>query len=312
MSEARNSFVTRINTLAVCLSNSALTSIEPSEVDHNNSARILRNGLAVVAFSTLEDFLRSRLGEVLSRIGESGLPFDRLPAGLQEVTTIGAVKALAYQGDLRKTNGEDFMSFLQTECSLTASTATSAYRLSRYSMGWERPNLGDAEIRKILKAFKVKGGWDNFDSLSRRVGLGSLPTIEAYRQALKRRNLAAHAASADTELAHLKDFLPIAFGVAIAFDSLVSHCLRRILDHETQYLRDDTRVNESDIKFRFIDDHGRVWKERKEGTTRATKIASNKADLISHCMANAHSRDDVVVIRNARSQPIDWLIQNVT
>ena len=55
-------------TLAVltdCLNDAALIDIAPTAVAHNARARMLRQGLAVLVFSTVETFIRERTGEVL-------------------------------------------------------------------------------------------------------------------------------------------------------------------------------------------------------------------------------------------------------
>lgn len=311
MSAARHTFLERIMAFKTALDEPALISSAPSEIDHNNTARLLRNGLAVVGFAILEDFVRTRLKEVLSRIGNSRIPFDELPSRLREAAVLGAVRALAYQGGLRRKQKDDYISFIQEHGQLIGSTRSASYEISAMALGWDQPNLSDTDIFEILGVFKIQDGWGNIDGLAKRVGLSSPSLRDAFRQAAVRRHRAAHSADPDTEVTHLISFIPQAIAIALGFDALISRSLRSLLDQDATYLSDDGCVKASEIKARFIDPNGAIWCESKEGSKRAVKRNADVDWLTRNCLARLDARNDLVIVRDRSLQPTKWFIQNV-
>ena len=81
MSLARRLILERLHAFRLATQTEALVSLAPTEVDHNARAQVLRNGLAVVGFAILEDFIKSRAGEVVQRIGHGAAAFTDLPEG---------------------------------------------------------------------------------------------------------------------------------------------------------------------------------------------------------------------------------------
>lgn len=75
MSNARSLFNSRIASLVNSLGIDAVQTRPLTEQAHNDVARMLRNGLAVVGFAALEDFIKSRVSEVLSEVGPTNVPF---------------------------------------------------------------------------------------------------------------------------------------------------------------------------------------------------------------------------------------------
>lgn len=312
MSAARKSFLERIKAFRIAIQEQALISQAPSETDHNNTARLLRNGLAIVGFALLEDFVRNRIGEVISRVGSSQIPFEELPDPLKDASVFGAVRALAYHGDLRRRQGDDYLSFIQQHSKLIGSTASTAYEVSALALGWDRPNITDSEVKEILRAFKIQDGWGNIDGFAARVGLTSPSLRDAFRQAAFRRHRAAHSAGADTEISHLTSFVPQAIAIALSFDALTSRSLRRFLNRDASFLADSGSIQHADVPIRFLDPSGAKWREVKEGHTRAVKRDADRAALTAACLARSNARDDVVIVRDSRQQPVEWYIPNVS
>ena len=312
MSLARTAFLERLDSFGVAILEPGLISRDPSQVGHNNTARLLRNGLAVAGFALLEDFIRSRTQEVLERLSSGQLPFDSLPDELREACVFGATKAVAYHGDIKKRQHEDYLSFIQEHGRLIGSTSSSGYQLSPMSLGWERPNLNHDDVKEILRAFKIKDGWGNIDSLAARVGLASPSLCEAFRQSALRRHRAAHKADVDTETSQLDSFVSQALGIAIAFDALISKSLRRLLDRDSTFLSDSGDILHSDVSVRFLDKgQDGWWREMKENGQRAVRRTQDVVTLKSECLARADARRDLIVIRKVSQQPTEWLIPEV-
>lgn len=58
MPTAKADFIERIRCLDASIDTEAVQSKALTERDHNSIARMLRNGLAVVSFASLEDFIK--------------------------------------------------------------------------------------------------------------------------------------------------------------------------------------------------------------------------------------------------------------
>jgi hypothetical protein len=97
MSRARRSFFERLVAYESAVGQDLIVTKTPSETDHNARARLFRNGLAVVAFALVEDFIKSRTGEVIQRVGYGVSAFDDLPYPIRSAATAGVTKALSYQ-----------------------------------------------------------------------------------------------------------------------------------------------------------------------------------------------------------------------
>ena len=306
MSSARATFLERLSALKVALNEESLVSRAPAELDRNNTARLLRNGLAVVGFALLEDFLKNRLSEILRQVGWSQVPFAELPELLRKAATVGAVKALAFQADLRRGQMEDCLDFVQKHAQLIGSTASVSYGISGLSLGWDRSNLSAESVNEILRVFKIKDGWGNIDAIARRVGVASPSHRDAFHNAATRRHQGAHSAGADIEISHLASYVHQAIGIAIGFDSLISQSLCCILRRDSDFLVDSGFVEAKHIEARFIDPMGDHWREMKEGGKRATRLARDVHNLMKESLARRDTGHPLIVIRDASLRPTNW------
>ena len=92
MASAKENFILRIGTFNsivhpdipedIKLNSKALT-----ETLHNEKVRMLRNGMSIIGFTILEDFIKRRIGEILKIIGTTGCTFNSLPEKLKEDVT---------------------------------------------------------------------------------------------------------------------------------------------------------------------------------------------------------------------------------
>src|SRR5688572_20617655 len=132
MSAAREDFFKRIDDVALVLSDDSLKDGSLTDTEKNAKARVLRNGLAVVLFAILEDFIRQRTSEVLMAVGTAGVVFDRLPEKLRKAATIGFLSTLGFRIKLQE--DADKLEFLQLEARRIASTAGSPFEISPFSL----------------------------------------------------------------------------------------------------------------------------------------------------------------------------------
>ncbi len=307
MSKARNIFIQRLKAYKLATEEELIIAKAPSEILHNSRARLYRNGLAVVGFTALEDFLKSRTSEVLTTIGNGYAKFADLPDRIKDAATIGALKAVNFHANIVKHRGDDVLAFIQHEAGLIASTTQPSFQISGFSLGWNKSNLSDADINEILGAFQIKNGWGEIARIAHKVGLG-IPSLQgSFKNAALRRHAAAHVAHTESEVIDLQDFRREALAIALGFDILLSRCLRLILDTNKEYLsgKSDTVTSRGSIL--FADSiANQKWRVVKEGNKRANRRFQDLDSLMNYCMTHARENFQSVVFRDISSIPYEW------
>lgn len=305
MSSARSLFISRIASLVNSLGIDAVQAKPLTEQAHNDVARMLRNGLAVVGFAALEDFIKSRVSEVLSEVGPTNVPFGRLPEKLQYAVTFEALSAISYQMGLRP-NKSDRIVYVQEHTQRIASTATAAYDLTPLALGYDQANVQDETIKGMLKCFQIDNPWGEITRIASRLGLAALPLDETYRSAAIRRHRAAHVAHADTPQTDLQQFSKEALAIAIGFDALLSCALAKLRLHDAPYLQAQAKVSAADITIRKVFPVGNKWREELEGRSTAVKIEASKDVLLAAARSRAAGARNLLVIQGDGGQVVGW------
>jgi hypothetical protein len=304
MSSARAQFLARMSSLIRSLRIDAVSSKPLTEQAHNDVARMLRNGLAVVGFAALEDFLKSRTSEILTEVGRTHVPFRDLPERLRFATTFEAISALSYQLSIRAK--ADRIAYVQEHAQKIASTATGAYELTPHALGYDQANLAEDAIRAVLKSFLIDDPWGEMTRLASRIGLISLPLEETYKSAALRRNRAAHVAHADTPQTDLVQFTKEALAIAIAFDALLSRALDRMHCMDQSYLRGTARISAATISLRSVKQEGSVWREMTEGRPTAVKVERDLDVLIPLARTRAAGAKNLLVVYDTGGEINSW------
>ena len=277
MATARDDYLSRMQSLENALTVDSIKSKALTDTVHNDIARLLRNGLAVVAFAALEDFIKMRASEVLGEIGKTSVKFDELPEALRFAATYKAISALNFQIGLR--NKEDKVSYIQEQAIKIASTASTPYEITPHAFGYSQANISDETVLEILKALFVTDPWAQISLLSGRIGLTGLPLRDAFLNASKRRHRAAHVASANIPELDLQAFVNESYGIAAAFDILITEGLKQIQRRSIDHLKGRKFLTNAEIRLRFLRKSAGKWKEEREGQNRAYRTA-NDLDLI--------------------------------
>jgi len=302
MPSAKQDFIDRIRSLDNSISIGSVSN--SADRDHNNVAKLLRNGLAVVGFAALEDFIKTRSSEVMAAIGGGGVSFSDLPEKIQAASTHEAISALSYQLSVR--DRSERISYIQEQARKISSTASVGYDLTEHSFAHNQANVNEAAIAGILKSFYVDDPWGNMSALSSRLNLTALPLIETYKGAMRRRHRAAHVASADTPQSDISQFVKEALAIAIGFDSLLTTALSKMLSGDRQFLRGRYRVSEADITFRRVVFESGKWKEFVEGRARAHRVSDDISAFKPQVQGRALAANQVYVEFDRSGLVADW------
>lgn len=304
MSQARVVFLGRLAGLRKSIEIDAVTDRALTEREHNEIARILRNGLAVVGFAALEDYIKTRCGEILSSIGSTGVPFSALPEKIQHATTMQAISALNYQLNVK--DNANKLSYIQSHTKKIASTANTTYELTPHAFAYDKPNVSDEMIKNILGCFCIEDPWGNMSNISSLLGLTALPLKESYRNAFYRRHRAAHVPSEDTPQVDIAQFVKEAAGIAISFDCLLSKSLNFIKANDSVYLAGKKHPNSSLCKFRTIRFVSKVWKEFPPESIRSIKNDSDLNRLIGQASRRAISKGEFLAVFDQHGNLNNW------
>lgn len=308
---SKSSFLDRINNLSSTLEEQPtsliLTSLSPINIDHNNRAKMLRNGLAIISFVILEDFLKNRIGEVIEGIKSSAISFSAFHDELKVATTLEAIDSISYRANNLKRSGDDWLTFIQQETYKVSSSRNSRYKMSKYSLGWNKANIVTDDISKWLKIFRVKGGWKTIRELTSKAEVTLISPESIYKSAFLRRNAAAHSPNSDALLTDLIQFTNDAKAIALAFDILVTFSLHEINKPNILLLNGCYKIEASSVSFRFILKSGKNWKEFINTNKRALKKSNNLEDAIKIAKKRPKKgKFDVIIVKDDLNSIIDW------
>lgn len=304
MPTARADYQSRMHSLENALTVDTIKSKSLTDIIHNDIARLLRNGLAVVAFAALEDFIKQRTSEVLSQIGASPVKFSELPVALRYAATYKAISALNFQISWREK--EDKVAYIQEQAMKIASTASTPYEITPHAFGYNQANITEDTISEILKALFVNDPWAQISALSARLNITALPLRDAFINAARRRHKAAHVASASIPERDLQDFVNESYGIAAAFDVLISEGLKKIQLRSIDHLKGQKVLKSADIKLRFLRNSQGKWKELSEGKSRAYRTAPDLNLLESQAILRANSNNEYLFVFDEKGKLKEW------
>jgi hypothetical protein len=308
MFATRKALFERLEGYEKALQQESIVTKSLSEIPHNAQARLFRNGLAVVSFAMLEDFIKERTAEITQQVGNGVTAFADLPHALRVAATAGVTKALNFQSKLLDRRSNDYFAHYQTHSEMIASTKQSRFRISPFAFGYDQPNLNAEAVKNILTSFHIKDPWNAIRAVSIQTGVGIPALKETFENAMYRRHKAAHNADTDIELSDLSAFATEIRGIALSIDLLLSLALRKMLDGEHGFLDGSDKITSDMIDLRVIsfDSSTKMWREVVSGKKRATARNKDFETLKVDCFKRARPRQQGVVVHNARGLPKEW------
>lgn len=306
---ARQRFVDRMVTFEAAVEDPALVGGLPVDQIKNGKARLFRNGLAVVAFAQLEEFLKSRLAEVTEVIDGSAVKFDDLPERLRSAALVSASHGLSAQLRIRAWGEPERTQMIQRTASDIASSSTATFRISPLLFGAQNANISSEAVSDVLRLFQIGGGWAALEDVAHRVGLGVPALAESFRNFAAARHNAAHDAMADVHLLELQGFRLTAMAIALGFDALLSKACRLLSVGDAALLQGT--LSASEVSFRFVRPQGKTWREVREGSSRAVARYTARERAIAGAKSHADVTRDVLVLQDSDGTPREWWTTDV-
>ncbi len=277
------------------------------------ATRLVKNGLAVSAFTSFEHFVRQRMSELLVEIeaAPDAPPFQDLPEGLQLAATRGVIEALRFRMGLNSDDLElkDAIALAQLHAGRIVSTGSSGYQFSPLAFGWARSNISAGTLNEFFSACGARHfGAQLGGVLTRqRFNFAAAGLSDSGQLKVKRlsqwRHSAAHDANHDIDVPVLRTRITAYLALAAAFDFLASLAVRILLDGFGVYGHAKPEANASDIYHLVPGNSGGFELERP---------AHQKQHFysIEHCQTVlgvlAMPLNGMVVVRDAADQVVDW------
>ncbi len=302
-------FYERLTAYRAALTEDVIISRDPAlDKVKNETARMFRNGLAIISFVILEDFIRSRTVEIIQKVGGGTLAFAKLPNGLREAVTFGILESIQFQLKTLKNLASTREVYIQAHAEKVASTMRFPFELSELAFGFSKSNITESDVEKILTSFNIDNPWNSLGGIANSCGLGgSLNMKQIYETALLRRHESAHDITKIVEISELESFLLDSIGFAISFDLLLSTALFKILKSDSDYVS-GKKLNHKSVKIRSIEKDSRreMWKEFTLGQKRASRTNTNRDTLITDCLVKSSKDFHCMVVKDVKGFPDVW------
>lgn len=306
MSSSQKNFLKTLHHLRLAFNNPALNAELPVHSDHNSVSKILRNGMAVVGFVALEDYLKKRTGEVLGLISNSGRKFNDLPFELQYATTRSLINSLPHLLKLQDSK-IDKVDFIINQANKIASTSQVPFSLSEYSFGYNKSNISYQDVSEILKAFIIKDSWNQMSEISARLGFTAQNLVISFKNLSERRHSAAHDINANTPINDLIQYLTEAIGIAISFDALLTKAYKYIESNHIDYLKSKHVITADNIKLSTIKLIDEKWKYKREINTIASRSNIDKLKVVNYAKNFSAQNNETLVIFNENGVVEKWI-----
>lgn len=294
MTNSQSNFITKVKDLLAAFNSPTLNN-DANNDEHNRVAKLLRNGMAVILFLTVEDFIKGRSKEILNEISQSNLSFSELPEKIQYATTANSLSAINRIFQYEDTR-YDKMTFVQNQVKDISSTLTANYNLSPYAYGHKKTNIEADEVGTVLKSFYVVDPWGAIDRVANRLGLSALPLKNSFINGSKRRNSAAHDANANVPITDLIQFGKDILSIGVGFDSLLTYAAKRIIDRNVIIVNNKKQFKDSDLKISKVIKVGRKWKYFREGNLRSSKNDTTILGIDNFAINDSNSRNEPLVM----------------
>lgn len=234
MSTARHILISRLTSFREAAKDPALQNGPLTDTVKNEIARFLRNGLQIMIFCTLEDFLRARAIELFSTPDFTRVKFQDLPVALQKTLTMEALEAILHRGKIDSSISDPVI-FCVDEIKMVGSSTAQAMPYSTYAFGKLKSNFSYEDIERLLISLKVSTPATSISSITTRCGYNITGGVkEAFKNFAGSRHSAAHDPSCAIEVTDLLESIKFAVAFCLAFDVLATVAVTRLSHSKTE------------------------------------------------------------------------------
>lgn len=309
MRQDRSEFIRRLQAITNACDRELL--VNKNELLHDECARLLRCGLTVMLFSSLEDFIRARIAHAMSYLTPAILPFDSLPSKVREAASDIALRNLATQ--IQYIPKVDRFQLLVEEFRKLASVGTQTYSVSRYAFAHAKTNIQIDEVLDTLEAFGVEKPPESLHFTARRIGLATPgPLKNEFEQLSRQRHKAAHTQTFDIPNTDLKARVSSALAIGISFDILLCSALGH-LQTLAMNRKQMVDLKAADVQILMASARGRstyalIELDKNPGNPpkRALKVSADLSEIRAEGMRRLRAGTGAFLLRDHTNLPVEW------
>jgi hypothetical protein len=289
----------------------ALGDVLPGTQGARSANHIRLNGLHVVAFAALEDFIRCRAHEVVSWLGTEGVRLESFPSRLQMLILQGTFEGINFS--LSRTDKDDRVTLLQLQGLLLSSSGENdrPFVPSEYFFGRAASNISRDNIRELLEAF---GLGDKFTCLNEVTVLLQMPVLgsveSVFTRLAKNRHRAAHGFGLDYKLSDFRSDMASALPLfAFAFDTAISQCAQAM---RKTVVTDNTAFEKfsaaaSIIRSVEFDPANSSWNEHRLGKTIKVLKKGQLRSRLQEFSNRTLGKGDTIIVKNEKGLINGWI-----
>jgi len=284
MSQARKDLLTRLSRLAIAASKDEINSKPAHEEEWNERARLLKIGIALSVFTSLEDFVKRRVVEVLLKLNTISPKSKALPSGLVNALTIEAIKTAAGRiNHADRFKISDIRAFAIEQAKKIASLADNLIIPSDMALADNNSNISWALIDDALLSFGVVNPASVMSGIAQRIAGGVFASKDHFEKATQLRHQVAHEPWFDMPAGDMAMHLRTGAMLCCSFDLALSTAAARIV-HGTLLTQPAATANK-DVALIYVEKSGGKWRHKKEGAKKG-KVAADE-DLAFEAARNA-------------------------
>lgn len=281
----------------------------PILIDVTVDPRVRRKliaGVAITAFITVEQFLRSRSAEIARFVSTGASNYQDLSTAARRALLLRTGRNFVATIQGSHTNESEWIAAATAVGRSMSSVVSSPLDIAGPTLTWAGSNVQEADVEEILQILGCKEKpWESLTVTLKR-SLRSdvtIPTRELFTLLARSRHSAAHAAYSATTVTELRTLPRATVLFALAADCLASH-----LALELQRGRSAAMPSASHriVRLRFVERKGRHWRHIEEGSTRGKRF-STRNDAWVGATQIAGQREETVVEVDSSGEPINWL-----
>lgn len=295
MSNARTDYISRIQSIIFCLENQTqyadfMIDKPPIAInlEHNLQAQLLRNGLAISIFCYLEDFIKARINECINELPTIYSHFSNIPTKELKIRlTHATLEGVAKRSSTLKLNSDEItlFNFIQNETKHISSISSQPYTTSSFAFGWAKENINASDIKTLFQEFFIKDFWGKVRSLSSYINTPLIAPESEFKNIMKSRHRAAHAANTIIPSNTLFELAKSSFVIAFCCDYFISKSLKLMKINETNHMNSSYDFSNNFSKFRTIKFSQNKWKEY----SKSNPLKCVKTDIDFHNIFNIAS-----------------------
>ncbi|MDE2343285.1 MAG: hypothetical protein KGL63_07820 [Betaproteobacteria bacterium] len=296
----RREFYSTLGQMLQVVNEPLLTDRLPSEDPHNVSARVLRLGLAISAFASLEKYLAARMEAVAQALSASTISPDSLTSELRAFLSVEAILGLANQ--LNFEDAANKQNFADDKLAQLAKYSAVPPTYVGFGFSPKGSNVAEADIVKALKAFGIEKVWDRLAGIASNIGAGPLSLKNNFNNLAKTRHRSAHKPASNIPSSDLKTHIETSILVAVCFDCLTISIVRSMTS-ASNYTQFKAALDADVLKYCFVDrEISGDWVERAADGITIRKRSSDEATALA--AATGRRGSIIVVQRDEQGVPL--------